>query len=68
MTTMTAPATAEHAHDAWGVLTEPATLTIRRVLPEVTFPGQQLRIALLQVLPALGNKERDVFRRPRHPP
>ena len=33
MTTMTAPATAEHAHDAWGVLTEPATLTIRRVLP-----------------------------------
>ena len=33
MTTMTAPATARHAHDAWGVLSEPATLTIRRVLP-----------------------------------
>jgi hypothetical protein len=34
----------------------------RRVLREVTFPGQQLCIALLQVLPALGNEERDVFR------
>ena len=33
MTTMTAPATARHADDAWGVLSEPATLTIRRVLP-----------------------------------
>jgi len=32
MTTMTATATAQ-AHDAWGVLSEPATLTIRRVLP-----------------------------------
>nr|HET7858797.1 SRPBCC family protein [Caldimonas sp.] len=32
MTTTTAPATV-HADDAWGVLSEPATLTIRRVLP-----------------------------------
>jgi uncharacterized protein YndB with AHSA1/START domain len=33
MTTTTATASLEHAHDAWGALTEPATLTIRRVLP-----------------------------------
>ncbi len=35
MTTTTAPATAsaELAHELWGVLSEPATLTIRRVLP-----------------------------------
>ena len=33
MTTTTAFAAAQHAEDAWGVLTEPATLTIRRVLP-----------------------------------
>ena len=39
----------------------------RRVLRQVTFPGQELRVALLQVLPALGDEERDVFRRLRHP-
>jgi uncharacterized protein YndB with AHSA1/START domain len=33
MTTTTASATAQHAEDAWGVLTDQATLTIRRVLP-----------------------------------
>ena len=33
MTTMTAPLPTQPADDAWGVLGEPATLTIRRVMP-----------------------------------